>query len=365
MSTPGTGSNDGERRGGPADGPRHADRPDDPTELMDTGPSGAGASSAGRAGSGAGDRPAGSSPADSQGGGDNGTSGYVPGAYSADDDTSGEYVPGMYSGGSGSSDTDTTPTREHAQAPISASRDASATRDQEQRTQAHTQVVPVTAGRQADQGGDGGRQRRLPRAAAGAGEGVPSLEDRKLLHQREKEHFGGMKFGSAFFGWLTATGMFVLLSALVGALAALFGYGANLSTTDVATGSGEAQSTGITAAVVLGVILLLSYYAGGYVAGRMARFSGFKQGVAVWLWAVIVAVVLTIIGLIVGNQANVTERFQGLGVPSMQELTGPGLIGILVVAAVALIGAILGGLAGMRYHRKIDRTDFDALDHAE
>jgi len=114
--------------------------------------------------------------------------------------------------------------------------------------------------------------------------------------------------------------------------------------------------------VVLGIVLLLAYFTGGYVAGRMARFSGAKQGVAVWLWALIVAVVLTIIGVIVGNQASVTEQIQGLGIPTSQNLTGPGMIALLVVAAVALVGAILGGLAGMRYHRRIDRTDFDALD---
>ncbi|WP_223263117.1 YrzE family protein [Arthrobacter sp. NamB2] len=362
MSTPGTGNTDGERKGASADGPRHADNPDNPTEVMDTGRSGAGASSTGRGSNG--HHVSGSTRADGTDGGD-----YVPGAYSADDDTSGDYVPGMYSGGSGAGDP--TPTREHNQP--AASRDVPATRRHGPETQAHTKVVPVTATKHSDSRSDDerGREHRLPRAAAaggagaGVGSGVPSLEDRKVLHQREKEHFGGMKFGSAFFGWLTATGMFVLLSALVGALATAFGFGANLSRSDVTSGSGEAQATGITAAVVLGVILLVSYFAGGYVAGRMARFSGVKQGVAVWLWAIIVAVVLAIVGFILGNQANITERFQGLGVPSSQELTGPGLLGLLVVAAVALVGAILGGLVGMRYHRRIDRTDFDALEDAE
>ncbi|MBJ2121515.1 hypothetical protein I6N91_11055, partial [Arthrobacter sp. MSA 4-2] len=34
----------------------------------------------------------------------------------------------------------------------------------------------------------------------------------------QKEKFGGIKFGSAFFGWLTATGMTVILSALATAI---------------------------------------------------------------------------------------------------------------------------------------------------
>ncbi|MDN4610158.1 Yip1 family protein [Arthrobacter burdickii] len=347
MSTPGTGNTDGDRGAGA----RRADGPDNPTELIDTGRSGSGASSAGRADS---------TPADGRGtgatraGAHDGGSDYVPGAYSSEDDTSGDYVPGMYSDTS-----DSTPTRAYTPAPISASRDASPRNED---TTPQTQVVPVTAPKRSARADADDRGRERDVRSTSAGSGVPSLEDRKLLHRREKEHFGGMKFGSAFFGWLTATGMFVLLSALVGALAALFGVGADLSPADVRIGSGEAQTAGLTAAVVFGVILLLSYFAGGYVAGRMARFSGVKQGVAVWLWAIIVAVVLAIIGFIVGNRANITDRFQNLGVPSAQELTGPGLITLLVVAAVALLGAILGGLAGMRYHRKIDRADFDALD---
>ncbi|MBJ2122642.1 hypothetical protein I6N91_16820, partial [Arthrobacter sp. MSA 4-2] len=34
----------------------------------------------------------------------------------------------------------------------------------------------------------------------------------------QKEKFGGIKFGSAFFGWLTAIGMTVILSALATAI---------------------------------------------------------------------------------------------------------------------------------------------------
>lgn len=288
--------------------------------------------------------------------------GYVPGAYSADDDTSGDYVPGMYSGGD--SDVDSTPTREQKRTPVSASR------EQETRTEPPTRAVPVSARRTADDVET--REHRLPRGAAavstgrgvGSRSGLPSLEDRKLLHQREKEHFGGMKFGAGFFGWLAATGMFVLLSSLVGIVAAVFGVGGNLSAADISRGSAEAQSTGLTAAIVFGVVLLLAYFAGGYVAGRMARFSGVKQGIAVWLWAVIIAVVIAVVGLIIGNQNGLAAQFEGLGIPAVQDLAGPGFLALLIVAAVALVGAILGGLTGMRYHRTIDRTDFDALEDA-
>ena len=47
----------------------------------------------------------------------------------------------------------------------------------------------------------------------------------------------------------------------------------------------NAGTVGIVGAIIVAVVLLVSYYAGGYVAGRMARFDGAKQGLAVWLWA--------------------------------------------------------------------------------
>jgi len=44
------------------------------------------------------------------------------------------------------------------------------------------------------------------------GASIPD-NDRNAVVQREKEQFGGIKWGSAFFGWLTATGTAVLLTA--------------------------------------------------------------------------------------------------------------------------------------------------------
>ena len=34
----------------------------------------------------------------------------------------------------------------------------------------------------------------------------------------------------------------------------------------------------------------------------MARFNGLKQGLAVWIWAVIIAIVVAILGAIAGSQ---------------------------------------------------------------
>src|SRR4051794_27117257 len=113
-------------------------------------------------------------------------------------------------------------------------------------------------------------------------EGVPagrteSLHDDVL--EREKSEFGGMKFGSAFFGWLTATGTAVLLTALVAAAGAAVGLGTSGGSADKAVDQANknASTVGIVGAIALVVVLFVAYFCGGYVAGRMARFDGAKQ----------------------------------------------------------------------------------------
>jgi amino acid transporter len=187
--------------------------------------------------------------------------------------------------------------------------------------------------------------------AVAAGRG-PSL--RHDVVAREKEQFGGMKFGAAFFGWLTATGMAVILTAIVAAAGAAVGLANNVDATKVKPD--QAQTVGVAGAIALVVILFLSYYCGGYVAGRMARFNGVKQGVAVWLWALIIAVLAAILGTIAGSQFNILANLNSFPRIPVNEgtLTIGGIITAIVVALIALVGAILGGLAGMRYHRKVD-----------
>ncbi|MFJ6000865.1 hypothetical protein [Arthrobacter sp. NPDC092385] len=175
----------------------------------------------------------------------------------------------------------------------------------------------------------------------------------------EKEQFGGIKFGSAFFGWLTAIGLTVILSALATAIGVGIGAANTSSANDAANQATEnAQTIGIVSGIVLAIILFVAYYCGGYVAGRMARFDGVKQGVAVWLWGVIIAIVLAILAAVAGDQFNVLSNLNGA--PSIpvdgSALTASGLIGLAIAILVPLIGAILGGKAGMRFHRKVDQV---------
>lgn len=222
------------------------------------------------------------------------------------------------------------------------------------RTRQHTAAVPVSHTKDPD-------EHRTVRDHDDR-DPIPDAAEREALHQRQKETFGGMKFGSAFFGWLTATGMAVLLTALVAAAGTVVGLSTNTNLNDATDqATQDPQTVGITGAIILLVILLLAYFAGGYVAGRMARFNGAKQGLAVWLWALVVAVVAAILGLIFGPQFDVLASLNSFPRLPVNEgnLTTVGIIAVVIAAAAALAGAVLGGMAGMRYHRRIDRADFD------
>jgi hypothetical protein len=183
--------------------------------------------------------------------------------------------------------------------------------------------------------------------------------DRRSVVEREKDQYGGVKVGSAFFGWLTATGTAVLLTALAAAAGTAVGVA---SSTDVGEAADQATSdpgtVGLVGGIVLLVILFVAYYCGGYVAGRMARFNGAKQGVAVWLWAVVIAIAVAVLAAVAGDQFNVLGNLNSFPRIPVDEgdLTTGGIIALLVIAVASLAGAVLGGLAGMRFHRKVDRA---------
>ncbi|WP_345750703.1 hypothetical protein [Microbacterium rhizophilus] len=209
-----------------------------------------------------------------------------------------------------------------------------------------------------DRDRDDDRDRTSAAPVAGAVSPDAARAARHEVVAREKEEFGGMKFGSAFFGWLSAMGMTVLLTALVAGAGAALGLGAQVDPEQAA--QENAETIGIAGAIAVIVILFIAYYCGGYVAGRMARFSGAKQGIAVWLWALIVAIIVAIITAIAGAQWNILANVNTFPrLPFNEgELTTAGIITAVAALLVSLGGAVLGGLAGMRYHRKVDKAGF-------
>src|SRR4051794_6617510 len=84
------------------------------------------------------------------------------------------------------------------------------------------------------------------------------------VHLRQRDERGGLNWGSAFFGWLVAIGVATRLPAILTAAGAAIG----LTKTSPSAATKSADTIGIVGGILFLVVLLLAYYAGGYVAGR-------------------------------------------------------------------------------------------------
>jgi hypothetical protein len=171
--------------------------------------------------------------------------------------------------------------------------------------------------------------------------------------ERQKDEFGGFSWLSTLAGWLSAAGLTAILTGILsgaGAALALNKVGSDVS-------GSEAETIGLAGGIALLVVLAIAYFFGGYVAGRMARFDGARQGVGVWLWGIILALVVAALALIGGSEYNVLDSLNlpRLPVDSGKLSTG-GIIALVASLAVTLGAAILGGKAGERFHKKVDRV---------
>jgi hypothetical protein len=173
------------------------------------------------------------------------------------------------------------------------------------------------------------------------------------VHLRQRDEFGGLNWGAAFFGWLVAIGVATLLTAILSATGAAIG----LTKTSESAATKSADTIGIVGGILFLVVLLVAYYAGGYVAGRMSRFDGPRQGAGVWVIGLLVTILLAVAGVVLGAKYNVLSQLSLPHIPVDEgSLTAGGLIALVAIVLGTLIAAVIGGKAGTRYHRKIDRV---------
>jgi hypothetical protein len=172
---------------------------------------------------------------------------------------------------------------------------------------------------------------------------------------RQREQFGGFNWGAALLGWLVAGGIAALLTGILSAAGAATG----LTTVSDSQAEQSAGTIGIVGGVLLLVVLLLAYYAGGYNAGRLSRFDGGRQGLGVWLVGLIVTLVLGAAGAILGSKYNVLEKLDLPRIPIDEgSLATGGAIALIAILVGTLLAAIVGGKAGERYHKKVDRAAY-------
>jgi hypothetical protein len=192
------------------------------------------------------------------------------------------------------------------------------------------------------------------------------VEERRVVpgSARGRLHVG-INWGAAFFGWIAAMGLAVILTAFVAAVGAAVGVtqGTTVEQATTQIQNQDAQTVGLVGLILLAVIAFVSYYGGGYVAARMSRFDGPRQGFGVWLWAVVIAVVVAVVAAIAGARYDVLSTlntFPRLPV-DQGSLTGTGIVALVLLLAITLLGAVIGGGAGMRYHRKLETAEAEYL----
>ena len=174
-----------------------------------------------------------------------------------------------------------------------------------------------------------------------------SPQDRASLAR--EAGLGRLSFPSILAGVLVAYGAFAVLAALAGTIATAIGLNTDLNRNDWAT-------LGLGSAIAVAVVLLAAYLFGGYVAGRMARRAGLLNGLAVFLLALLL---VAVVGAVAASQTDaeaISSNLRSLGIPtSGTEWGKAGTVAGIGSLAAMLVGALLGGVFGERWHSKLTR----------
>jgi len=177
-----------------------------------------------------------------------------------------------------------------------------------------------------------------------------------------RERFGGIDTPAALLGMFAAFGVLVFLGALVTAGAAGITY--QLNAVDVEGNIVQLSLVGMATALVL---VFSAFLAGGWAAGRMARYDGGINGIGTAIWALLMIALFGAIGWFFGTEYN---AFQRAGLPNwFSQLRGDGVTALTVSAAVLSVAAMfgggyVGGKFGEMFHQRADAAIADASDRA-
>ena len=183
----------------------------------------------------------------------------------------------------------------------------------------------------------------------------------EAIEEREdqlRSMYGGVDWLASFLGFVFAAVVGLLFSLLAGLVLAPLGFSLDLR-------SGEIGTTTITGLVLVAILIFITYFFGGYVAGRLARFDGGRNGAILLLWTLGVALLAALAGGILSNflpasiSDSIRDFIQNDVLSAIGSLSELGIVGGLVAIGtvlVALLGGFLGGRLGSRYHAEIDRT---------
>ena len=180
-----------------------------------------------------------------------------------------------------------------------------------------------------------------------------AAEDRE---DRLRDMYGGVDWLASFLGFVFALVAGAVFAAIAGVVLGPLGFSLNLT--------GPLGAAVITGLVLLGVLIFLTYFFGGYVAGRLARFDGGRNGAMLLVWTLLTGLLLLLAagvfsGFLPGGAADAIGGFVDATLAALDNLSSAGVVGIVVAVGtllLALLGGLLGGRLGSRYHAEIDRT---------
>jgi hypothetical protein len=161
-------------------------------------------------------------------------------------------------------------------------------------------------------------------------------------------------------GFFAGFGALVFVGALVAAGANELDYQLNLIDTQ-----GEILQASVAGAAIALVVVFLTFLFGGWVAGRMSRFDGGKNGMGAGLWLLVLSAIFALLGALIGPEFN---AFGPAGLPDWfsairSDVRSAGaLVLALLFAVAALLGGYVGGRIGERYNERVDTSLVNSAD---
>ena len=165
--------------------------------------------------------------------------------------------------------------------------------------------------------------------------------------------FGTLSPLSVLAGVLCAYGAFAIVAAVVGAA---------LAAADVNTEfrSNDWTGSGAVASLASAAVLFIAYLFGGYVAGRMARRAGLLHGALVFVVSLLVGGVAGGVVSTLADSNDIEDNLRSIGVPTtMDQVTEVAVAGVILSLVAVLVGSLLGGALGERWHTKLARRVAD------
>src|SRR5918999_1739917 len=162
---------------------------------------------------------------------------------------------------------------------------------------------------------------------------------------RLRDMYGGVDWLASFLGFVFTVVVALLYSLVAGLVLAPLGFSLNLGA--------EIGAAVITGLVLVAILIFLTYFFGGYVAGRLARFDGGRNGAMLVLWTLAVALLAALAGGIFSNflpaefSEGLRNFIQNDVLSTIGNLSQLGIVGVLVAIGVLLV-AVLGGFLGGR-----------------